>query len=302
MRQKFGSSVSSASRMYNGEALGRRRSIKQRKRAGRERFAGPKLPNPGRALKLARACAVVVALGAAGANIPEAYSGLQGSDLFTLEAISVVGSDLLTPEEVVSRSGLAKGTNLFEANLQSATDSIAAHPIVRSAMLLRRPPDSLVISVEERAPIALLSTPDGLLGFDRDAVSFALPNLPFDLPIVTGVDAVLADSTLSEWMVKHAVVRFIQTAASEQPAFWSGVSEVCLTTPEEGDLILADGTTLKVRLDGIDQQIQNYRAFVASGESLSGDLAYVDLRYENQVVAGRREDAISVATVPGIPD
>ena len=289
--------------MYNGEALGRVRSAKRRKQERARVFAATTEPKPSRAKGFARIGAVLVALAAVGASMPEAYSGLQGSDLFTLQGISVVGSDLMTAEEVVTRSGLAQGTNLFEANLQSATDSIVAHPLVRSALLWRRPPDSLVISVEERVPLALLSTDTGLVGFDVDAVSFELPNLPFDLPIVTGLDRVLADSTLSEFAVRQTVARFLVTASSEQPEFWTRVSEVCLENALEGDLILADGLTLKIRFAGISDQIQNFHAFMASGESLTKDLAYIDLRYENQVVAGKSlVDSTQIGTPAGIPD
>ena len=292
--------------MYSGEALGRGKSIRKRYKERARVFAAPSQPKPGHGKRIARLGAVIVVLASLGASMPEAYSGLQGSDLFKLQEISVVGSGLIAPEDIVLRSGLTQGTNLFEANLQSATDSIVAHPLVRSALLLRRPPDSLVISVEERVPIALVSTRKGLLGFDRDAVSFELPNVPFDLAIVTGLDAVLEDSTLSEFSVKHAVARFVQAAQSEEPEFWSGVSEICLESVEEGDLILANGMILKIRLDGIQDQIQNYRAFMASGDVLPKDLAYVDLRYANQVVAGRlREGSTLVGSVTapvGIPD
>jgi cell division protein FtsQ len=292
--------------MYSGEAIGRRKSVRKRHKERARSFAASTEPKPSRGRAIARVSAVLVVIAAVGASIPEAYSGLQGSDLFKLQEISVVGSDLITAEDIVIRSGLTQGTNLFEANLKSATDSIVAHPLVRSALLLRRPPDSLVISVEERVPIALVSTSEGLVGFDRDATSFEVPNVPFDLPIVTGLHTVLENSTLSEFKVRHTLARFIETAQSEEPEFWSRVSEVCLETSEEGDLILENGMTLKIKLDGISNQIQNYRAFMASGDVLPQDLAYIDLRYENQVVAGRlRADSTFVglsATPVGIPD
>lgn len=288
--------------MYSGEAIGRRKSLRKRQKQRARVFAATTEPKKGRGKQVARVGAVMVAMAALGASIPEAYSGLQGSDLFKLQEISVVGSDLIQAEDIVLRSGLTQGTNLFEANLQSATDSIVAHPLVRSALLLRRPPDSLVISVEERVPIALVSTDEGLVGFDNDAVSFEIPNVPFDLPIVTGLQAVLEDSTLSEFAVLHAVARFVMTAQTEEPAFWSRVSEVCLASPEEGDLVLADGMVLKVKFERISGQIQNFRAFMAGGAVLPEDLAYIDLRYQNQVVAGRLRDRGVVGTPVGILD
>ena len=291
--------------MYNGDALGRRRQSSRRRKKDRAAvFTAPAMPRPGEGRKIARFGAAMIVIATLGASIPEAYSGLQGSDLFKLQEIRVVGSDLMSPEEVVATSGLSPGTNLFEANLQTATDSIVSHPLVRSALLLRRPPDSLVISVEERVPIALVSTNEGLLGFDKDATSFELPNVPFDLPIVTGLNAVLSDSTLSEFAMRHTVARFLQEAQLEQPEFWSCVSEVCILTDKEGDLILASGMTLKIRYEQIASQIENYRVFVASGDIRPENFAYIDLRYVNQVVAGRLDPA-SVPRGPGsieIPD
>jgi len=291
--------------MYNGEALGRRKSSRRKKRECAAVFTEPRKPSPGRGRRLARLGAALALIVAVGASVPKAYSGLQGSDIFKLQEIIVVGNHFLTVEDVVGQSGLSPGTNLFDTNLKSATDSIVSHPLVRNALLLRRPPDWLVISVEERVPLALVSTNEGLVGFDRDAVTFGLPNVPFDLPIVTGLDKVLADSTLSEFAVKQNVARFIETALLEQPDFWHEVSEVCLLTPEEGDLILADRTMLKVRLDRIGAQIQNYRAFRAAGDVLLQDLAYIDLRYENQVIAGRlstESNRIGQASAAGILD
>ena len=273
--------------MYNGEALGHRKSSKRRARERTAVITASRQPKLGKRRRLARIGAVMVVLVTVGASIPKAYSGLQGSDLFRLQEIIVVGNHYLTADEVVIQSGLSQGTNLFDTNLKSATGSIVAHPLVRSALLLRRPPDSLVISVEERVPIALISTNQGLLGIDCDAVSFDLPTVPFDLPVVTGLEKVLSDSTLSEFLVLESVARLIATATAEQTDFWKQVSEVCLLTQGEGDLILTNGMTLKVRLEGISEQIQNLRTFLASSNVLHTDFAYIDLRYENQVVAGR---------------
>ena len=62
--------------------------------------------------------------------------------------------------------------------------------------------------------------------------------------------------------------------------------------------------TLKIRYEQIASQIENYRVFVASGDIRPENFAYIDLRYVNQVVAGRL-DPDSVPCGPGsieIPD
>ncbi len=303
MRRKFGSSGSMALRMYNGRALGSQKRSRWRRRTKPTftiaRLDGVALPKP-KARRVVGWAMVVGLVAALSTGIPDAYSGLQGSDLFTVRKISVVGHQLMTAEEIVDRAGLEVGSNLFQTDLTTATDSLRAHPLVRRVLLLRRPPADLLISVEERSPISLITTMDGLIGLDRDARCFPLPTVPFDLPVVTSFAAATADSVEAEdSAAAHRLVAFLLEIRDKYPSVWSTLSEVNVLSPTEARIHLIDGTPeLLVRYDRSGAQIENLKAFVASSPNLS-TLAYIDLRYENQVVAGRiGVDASDVSTAP----
>ena len=277
--------------MYSGKALGARSRTRWRRQPKPTftvaRLDGIALPKP----RAKRAMGWAVALGllaALGAGIPDAYSGLQGSDLFKVRKISVVGHSLLTEEEVVDRTGLSVGSNLFQTDLVAATDSLRSHPMVRKVLLLRRPPADLLISVEERSPISLVASMDGLIGLDRDARCFPLPTVPFDLPIVTSFNRVTPDSVDTEGSeAATRLVGFLLDVQDRYPDVWATLSEVAVLSSHDALIHLTDGTPqLIVRYDRTGSQIENFKAFMAFGPQLA-DLAYIDLRYENQVVAGR---------------
>jgi cell division protein FtsQ len=223
------------------------------------------------------------------AGIQNAYSSLQGSDIFRLSDISVVGNRLLTREEVIGRTRLTMGGNLFDADLRSATDSLAAHPLVRKAMLIRRPPGSLVISVEEREPIALVAGDEGLSGLDTEGRCVPLPAVPFNLPVVTSFERLGVGAGLRESPASTGLSRFLKEVREADADVWGDISEINVTSPSEGRLLLVgDGLEVRVAFERGGDQARNLEAFLTGGGRTTTDLAYVDLRFDNQVVIGRR--------------
>jgi cell division protein FtsQ len=234
----------------------------------------------GRPTRLLRWIVILAFLGLVLFGIQNAYSALIESDLFRLEDISVSGNEMLTFREVVARSGLDIGENLFETDLQTATSQLMSHPLVRDALVLRRPPGSLEITIEERRPLALLSTPAGLVGLDGEGTLCNLPPVPLDLPIITNIEA-LTDSNGVQ-RLDH-LVEFLK--ALDACDFLEDVSEICpLDQTQARLLMVGDGLDVRMRFKHAAQQAASLKRFL--NETRSQGMAYVDLRYEHQVVVG----------------
>ena len=243
----------------------------------------------GRRTRVLRWVSLAALLGLLFLGFQNAYPSLAGSEIFRLAEITVVGNGLMTSETLVVQSGLAMGGNLFDADLTSARERIASLPIIQDALLLRQPPGRLVISVQERKPVALISTSSGLVGLDTDAAVFPIPQAPVDLPIVTGMGRAAADSLDEAESAQLArVADFLAVLAESAPWFLNEVSEVHVVSLDEARVYLVgDGLELRMRLDDADVQAESFGAFVDAGGCRVDVPAYVDLRYSGQVVIGK---------------
>lgn len=215
-------------------------------------------------------------------GIQNAYSSLSASDLFLMSQIKVVGNAMLSEGEVIRSSGLSTGGNLFACDLTSATERLADHPMIEQALMIREPPETLVISLVERQPIALVNTPGGLMGLDKTGQIFSLPSAPLDLPVVT-------ESHRDSAQDMPRLAAFLTALKNNAPDFWRDISEVNVEKSQIVTLYLAgDGLPLRMKLEHPEQQVQNFRAFTAATSGAMVDLAYIDLRFRDQVVVGRR--------------
>lgn len=71
-----------------------------------------------------------------------------------LETIAVQGADALSPEEIVSQTGLRAGEPLDQIDQAAIREILTARPWVESARTLRLPNRTLLVSVVEREAIA----------------------------------------------------------------------------------------------------------------------------------------------------
>jgi cell division protein FtsQ len=138
---------------------------------------------------LARVLAATAACGAAVLVL----ALVAGSSLFRLEdmtAVEVRGNRRVPRAEIVERSGIRPGTNIFSLDTAATAAAITAHPWVSSARVARRPPARIVITVREYDPVALAARPGGLVYVDGNGVLFApaRPGDELDYPVITGAD------------------------------------------------------------------------------------------------------------------
>ncbi len=219
-------------------------------------------------------------------GIQNTYPALTQSELFSLKQISVEGNWLLTRKEVVQQSGLRTGGNLFETDLSAAAKALASHPMIREALLMRRPPVGLEIWIAERRPLGLISTPEGLLGIDEEAVTFPLPQVPLDLPTITGVTA---SPKAEQTQVLKRLAAFLKEIEAAEPAFLDEISEIHVDAPSEARVFtVGDGLELRMRLEDADAQVRNLTAYLNAERISSKHPEYVDLRFRNQVVVRNR--------------
>ena len=120
----------------------------------------------------------------------QAWRWATASPVFALNEIKFSGLLHAQESELIRRSGLVLGENLFRVDLPRVARAMESHPWVESALLTRRLPATLVVNIEEHHPAALVQLGEkSMYVLDEEGRLFkrAAAEDGLDLPIVTGL-------------------------------------------------------------------------------------------------------------------
>lgn len=111
---------------------------------------------------------------------------------FRIRKVEIRGARYLSSGEIISRLKVDTLASLWD-DLEPYRDRVKNHPQVSDVKVSRRLPGTLVVSIRENPPVALIQTSTGLLPYD--SLGKQLPIDPartsLDLPIVATGDPVL---------------------------------------------------------------------------------------------------------------
>jgi cell division protein FtsQ len=119
---------------------------------------------------------------------------------YALKTIEVRSDGNLTREAILRAADLAEGKNLFSISLPKVQEKLAALPQVEESRIQRVLPNKILISIQERRPVAWVVPPDANLGalnfenaylVDRRGILLKTKSLApeyLGLPLIIGVD------------------------------------------------------------------------------------------------------------------
>ncbi len=198
------------------------------------------------------------------------------SPFFALTAVEVRGVRRVSPAEVRSLAGVSEGTNIFAVDLELVRKRLLSHPLLAEARVRRVLPRTLLITVRERTPRALMWGRDSFLVLD--ARGFCLDKVlspgSYRLPLVTGLRpereelGARAISSPVALLVLESLAEDLQPYLSEVNV--SDPYHIVAYTREGIPLLLGDTGELEQKL----------RLAVALREGLGGArrVAYIDVR------------------------
>ena len=78
------------------------------------------------------------------------------SDLFNIESVEVENVQVANENEIVARSGIIEGENIYSFSASKAEDAIEEITVIKKAKIHRRYPSTIVIEIEERSPFFIV--------------------------------------------------------------------------------------------------------------------------------------------------
>jgi cell division septal protein FtsQ len=206
---------------------------------------------------------------------------------FRVRAVEIRGARYLQPNEIISRLKVDTLASLWD-DLEPYRQRVRHHPQVSDVRITRRLPGTLIVSIQENLPVALIQTPGGLQPYD--SLGKQLPIDPsrtgLDLPIVATADPVL--------------LKLVGAIRATEPKVFARIEEVRRVGRDEILLVLSrrvvaastaaapqQQLTLRVRVPvGLSVErladIFPVESDLARRQALVGEL---DLRYRDQVIA-----------------
>jgi cell division protein FtsQ len=206
--------------------------------------------------------------------------------------ILVSGNQFVSREEVVNALGLpfskklGAGIPLLRVSLEQKRQQVMTLPWVRSATVARAFPNTLVVSVVERTPVAFLNFGGHLALIDEEGVVLDKPaKATFDFPVLTGLEA--AGDARERRARVGLYTEFLRRVAEDATASGWLISEVDLSDSDDLRALLARGSeTISVHFGHEDfrERFQNFLALLPELRTQQRRIDSIDLRYRNQVV------------------
>ncbi len=113
------------------------------------------------------------------------------AEAFAIDTITLDGNERIEDDDILSRTGITLGTNVFERSALEIERDLVNHPWIASATVRRQLPAQFSIEVTEHQPVAIVALRDSLYLIGEDASVFKQvePGDPVDFPILSGADA-----------------------------------------------------------------------------------------------------------------
>ncbi|CAN5284799.1 hypothetical protein BH23GEM2_BH23GEM2_03000 [soil metagenome] len=191
-------------------------------------------------------------------------------DFFRVRHVEVRGTRYLPPQDVAAR--LRVDTLLSVWNeLGPLRSRVMGHPQIADARIGRRLPGTIVVTIQENLPIALVATPRGMQPFD--SAGRALPidpaRIALDLPVLYAADRELLGS--------------LARIAIEQPALYQRINAITRDGPDAMTLEL-DSIRVRASPGVSGTRLADIFPVESDLARRGASAAELDLRYRDQVI------------------
>lgn len=169
------------------------------------------------------------------------------SSAFTVQHVTIQGLKLSPESEILKLANGVQGQNLFLYDKEALEQKITIHPLVQSVQFQRKLPHTLVVIVTERAPVALVVVPKGVLEVDADGTFLRrLESWPkVDHPVLTGIN--LKDTVgPGQSLANPALTLALNLLGQAPPDLLSQMGELNVNPKQQMTLYLRSGVEVRL--------------------------------------------------------
>lgn len=214
------------------------------------------------------------------------------NDFFQIRHVEVTTDGELGAKLIEEYAEVRTGLNLFALRPEKIRASLLAVPVIASAQVGRRLPDTLVIEVAERVAVARLGWPRSGAPLAVDATGHVLgpSSVRASLPVVVGVrDKGLRPGDVVQDPMLTEALTVLEICNHERLRPDLAVASIDLGNEDRLEVGLATGETVLLARDRLADRLEKLRAMRSEARKRGLDLAVYDMTVERNYV-GRPAD------------
>lgn len=202
-----------------------------------------------------------------------------GNDRFVIQQIDVSSTGTLSSAHLRQYAKVSEGQNLFAVNISQIARNLERTPRVRRAEVWRKLPDTLVINVQERIPIALIK--EGAYGrpMPVDSDGHILdPNVGKGLPLISGVgESGLAPGSVIRDEKTLDALRALELCGQARLNALLKVQSIKVDNPDFLELRLTSGARVEMGRDRLKWRLEKLADLVVTHQEFDQEIEYADL-------------------------
>ncbi|NIA18577.1 MAG: FtsQ-type POTRA domain-containing protein [Simkaniaceae bacterium] len=223
------------------------------------------------------------------------YQWAEFTDSTRIAAIRIKGPSIIQNSEYLDILPAIDSTSILSLDMDLIHTRLEQHPYVKAARISRRFPKCVVIELIERQPIAWVNNSANIY-VDREG--FILPYREklddLDLPIMSNFNPAPELYPEGKLVISQPVRQageILNWMLRSYPTLYENLSEIRLNPSDDYELVLEHYPTRvilgKAHLYTRLSILKEFESTLLTKRSLT-DYAYLDLRYNNQVIVRER--------------
>ncbi len=190
---------------------------------------------------------------------------------FGISKINITGQVLTSEATILKALALDPSISTLNFDADAALERLKALPSIKSATIRKIYPGELIVSVEEKVPMARWRIGDATYLVDENGGPVARDDGSFrELPLVVGEGA--ADDAM-------VMIRTLD----RYPALTSDLAALSRIGDRRWDLIFYSGLRVQLPENGVAQALQQLDMYQSSEQLLERDVTVIDLRVAGMV-------------------
>jgi cell division protein FtsQ len=208
-----------------------------------------------------------------------------------IKQIKIDGNRIVGANEILQLTQVQMNTLLYKVDLTAIQKNVMSHHYIKDVVVERNLPNSIHIQVVERIPIAIVNRPETMY-LDENGVVLprSISHRLFDLPMISGISASepLALGSIIKQPDVIETLQLLATMKAVNRPMYHNISEVQVRNG--GDIVVYStegGVPIIFGRDEMSSELVKLETFWNNVVRTRGtqSLQYVDLRYQDQVVA-----------------